>query len=83
MQSGLSYGAPVGADLREDIFHGSSGRADPPVPALKVTKPQVREMLMEGREMAFQHRFAPTNRVLAEGTKSLRGQSELLPLDPE
>ncbi len=66
------------------VVMGSGGLShDPPIPALKGAPPQVREMLIEGREMTFQQRFARTNRVLAEGTKSLEGKSELLPLDPE
>ena len=62
---------------------GSGGLShDPPVPALKGANPQVREMLIEGRDMTFQQRFARSNRVLGEGTKALQGKSDLLPIDP-
>lgn len=63
---------------------GSGGLShDPPVPQLATANPQVREMLIEGQALTFQQRFARTNRVLGEGTKSLQGKSELLPLDPK
>lgn len=62
---------------------GSGGLShDPPVPALATASPQVREQLIEGREMTFQQRFARSNRVLGEGVKMMQGKSELLALDP-
>ncbi len=81
---GRAVGKWAAARPERILVMGSGGLShDPPVPALATANPQVREMLIEGREMTFQQRFARTNRVLGEGVKAREGKSELLPLDPE
>ena len=81
---GRAVGTWASARPERILVMGSGGLShDPPVPALATANAQAREMLIEGREMTFQQRFARSNRVVGEGAKALQGKSELLPLDPE